>query len=485
VSCSDPQDTSSDLSCSRPFLADRSHSPTAMPSVDPIGQNDRELETCVPSWMHHALESDVMFPGLVPQFCPLPASSARAPEDISLGPSHPEKISLPRQECIGPAMSSDEVLPRASYSKRSRNIWQFTLGDAAGDAAFMRMEQAPLLTNFSPSPSLLSPTPENLPGCVFQAEVDSEVEAPHEIPSFKQIDQNVPQPDAWAGHRSNACESAVANHDLKDKCFWHCGDPHGLLSGQCLSQQPEEIAGPQDLPLKIPIYPLTNMDSAECHNQQHQYLSSYPGGCDVPAAAAALQAGTVSDDERECRWHKSAENVGWISQDGHVFAKTAGPRRSRVSDQGARVELASICMVFDATLRIGGVHRYTYQIMDGKLGAADGAGFVFDKKVRRNNIQRMRSVFLNQRGRICLRNNGQVRKLQAQLPPLTVGVSLSIIVDLNLLVAFFSISNSQGIVGGTADVNLDSLSDFGLGNGSLRSGFFCAVVTGDITIGLH
>eukprot|EP00440_Ansanella_granifera_P069581 gb/GFBE01075493.1/.p1 GENE.gb/GFBE01075493.1/~~gb/GFBE01075493.1/.p1 ORF type:complete len:361 (+),score=47.57 gb/GFBE01075493.1/:1-1083(+) len=211
--------------------------------------------------------------------------------------------------------------------------------------------------------------------------------------------------------------------------------------------------------------------------------------CDALAARAR-----AAEEEKEfgkCRWHKSAETVGVISNDGHVFTKTAGPRRSRVSDRGARVELASICMVFDSSLRCGGVHRYCYQIMDGELGAADGAGFVFDSKVRRNNIQRMRSVFLNQRGRICLRNNQQVTKLEAQLPPLTVGVILTLLVDLDSLTARFDISNPHGALIGSADVSLEGLFDPGCTMGlsrvgsQLRSGFFCAVVTGSITIGIH
>lgn len=193
----------------------------------------------------------------------------------------------------------------------------------------------------------------------------------------------------------------------------------------------------------------------------------------------------------QCRWHKSAQTVGVISNDGHVFTKTAGPRRSRVSDRGARVELASICMVFDSSLRCGGVHRYCYTVLHGDLGAADGAGFVFDSKVRRNNIQRMRSVFLNQRGRICLRNNQHVTKLDAVLPPLTVGVILTLLINLDCLTARFDISSPHGALMGSADIGLEQLFHPAVGMGAragtpqLRSGFFCAVVTGSITIGIH
>jgi len=213
--------------------------------------------------------------------------------------------------------------------------------------------------------------------------------------------------------------------------------------------------------------------------------SSFGGGEDLQRGRQAMPTAPPQWEDGKCRWHKSAESVGAISEDGHVFTKTAGPRRSRVSNRGAKVELASICMVFDASLRCGGVHRYRYEIMDGELGAADGAGFVFDSKVRRNNIQRMRSVFLNQRGRICLRNNQQVTKLQVQLPPLTVGVCLDLLIDLDSLMARFNVSNAQGAIGGSADVSLEQLFDIGMNVDQLRCGFFCAVVTGSITIGLH
>lgn len=238
-------------------------------------------------------------------------------------------------------------------------------------------------------------------------------------------------------------------------------------------------------------------DSHDSHSPQHMRYSAPeppgqgpgpPQGSVEPQQKLMQQAYPPAPahwEDGQCRWHKSAETVGIISEDGHVFTKTAGPRRSRVNNRGSTVELASICMVFDASLRSGGVHRYCYEILDGELGAADGVGFVFDSKVRRNNIQRMRSVFLNQRGRICLRNNQQVTKLEVQLPPLTVGVCLHLLVDLDSLVARFNVGNGQGVIGGSADVSLEGLFDTGLTAGQLRSGFFCAVVTGSITVGLR
>mmetsp|Transcript_24534 Transcript_24534/g.54614 ORF Transcript_24534/g.54614 Transcript_24534/m.54614 type:complete len:355 (-) Transcript_24534:365-1429(-) len=246
---------------------------------------------------------------------------------------------------------------------------------------------------------------------------------------------------------------------------------------------------PDDAPMKVALFSMPGGDKAqvmglahmeEAYDPYREEAYDYESNYEPYADDVIKQNAFVS-----CRWHKSAETVGVLSDHGSVFTKAAGPRRSRRSDRGSLVELASICMVFDASLRCGGLHRYCYCIRAGELGAADGAGFVFDSKVRRNNIQRMRSVFLNQRGRICLRNNQHVTKLQARLPPLTVGVVLTLLIDLDALVATFYVSGAPGCPSGSASISLEGLLHLGLGLDQLRSGFFCAVVTGSVTVGLQ
>lgn len=284
----------------------------------------------------------------------------------------------------------------------------------------------------------------------------------------------------------------VGGTSFLDPWLWPTDAPVG--GPGLLQSMQSNMQHPFEQPMKIvPMYGQRQEQRPRNFPQLSATAEPLPGASDAQVQGPLQHSADewraeeppTCGDFGECRWHKSAETVGVISNDGHVFTKTAGPRRSRVSDRGARVELASICMVFDASLRCGGVHRYCYQIMEGELGAADGAGFVFDSKVRRNNIQRMRSVFLNQRGRICLRNNQQVTKLQAQLPPLTVGVCLTLLIDLDSMMAQFNISNAHGVLSGSADVSLVGLFDMGMSSGQLRSGFFCAVVTGSITIGIH
>jgi|EP00427_Karlodinium_veneficum_P010293 hypothetical protein len=185
-----------------------------------------------------------------------------------------------------------------------------------------------------------------------------------------------------------------------------------------------------------------------------------------------------------CSWHESAKSVGTVSQDGHIFTKTCGGERFRTVREGLTQRLSSICMVFDRSLRCGGTHRYHYQILGGEVGPADGAGFVFDSKVRRNNIQRMRAVFLNQRGQICVRNQVQVNKLDVQLPPLQVGMWLSLCIDLDRLNFQFVVCDAHGQVSGMADVGLGKMVEGIWSSKSLRSGFFCAVLTKDISVSL-
>mmetsp|Transcript_19222 Transcript_19222/g.37761 ORF Transcript_19222/g.37761 Transcript_19222/m.37761 type:complete len:302 (-) Transcript_19222:267-1172(-) len=196
----------------------------------------------------------------------------------------------------------------------------------------------------------------------------------------------------------------------------------------------------------------------------------------------------TADAEQEtytCRWHKSAQTVGSVSEDGHVFSKVAGGQKVIMGNKGVPVAVSSICMVYDESLRCGGLHEYNYQILDGELGAADGAGFVFDSKVRRNNIQRMRSVFLNQKGCICLRNCERVERLGQRLPPLAVGMSLIVQVDLDTMYLRFSVFNDTGRLVGMADVSCEQLVSSNQGVVKSNSGFFCAVVTKDISVALN
>jgi hypothetical protein len=130
------------------------------------------------------------------------------------------------------------------------------------------------------------------------------------------------------------------------------------------------------------------------------------------------------------------------------------------------------------------MHRYQFNFMDGELGVADGAGFVFDTRVRHRPLPQMRAVFLNQRGYVCLRKGHKVSKLPVQLPRLAVGMQLVLLVNIDRLCARFDISDDAGVVKGSADITFEDLFDDVPGE-RIRSGFFCALVTSGITVGLY
>jgi len=183
------------------------------------------------------------------------------------------------------------------------------------------------------------------------------------------------------------------------------------------------------------------------------------------------------------KWHSSTLVAGQLSEDGHVFARAhAGPRKSDLNGR----TLSSLCMLFERTLRVGGVHKYRYNIIQGCVGAADGVGFVFDSRIRRTNIQRMRSIFLNKRGQVCTRNFDSITKLPHSLPKLAEGVVVDMTVDLDRAEARFEMRDEHGQNCGTAELSFASLLSSIIAPGlSQASGFFCAIVTGTITVSLH
>lgn len=188
------------------------------------------------------------------------------------------------------------------------------------------------------------------------------------------------------------------------------------------------------------------------------------------------------------RWHGSAQFAGELSQDGHIFTKTKVGPQKRFSEG---VVLSSISMVFEQTLRLGGVHRYRYSILEGTVGAADGVGFVFDSRIRRNNIKRMRSVFLNKNGQVCVRDLERITKLSGSFPKLTAGMCVTLHVDLDRATARFEMEDALRRNIGVADLSFAELVNESLTPlppsvpAPVRAGFFCAVLTDVITVSLY
>eukprot|EP00440_Ansanella_granifera_P043735 gb/GFBE01047394.1/.p1 GENE.gb/GFBE01047394.1/~~gb/GFBE01047394.1/.p1 ORF type:complete len:253 (+),score=29.25 gb/GFBE01047394.1/:1-759(+) len=180
-------------------------------------------------------------------------------------------------------------------------------------------------------------------------------------------------------------------------------------------------------------------------------------------------------------WHNSASSVGTLSQNNHVFTRSAGPSQTKFSDSGEMIKLAAMCLVYDATLRYGGVHAYTFQVLDGELGPADGCGFTFDTLLRRRSMREMRAVFVNKKGYICLRSGADVSRLPIRLPQLKANMELLVKVDLDRLIARFEVRSPANVSLGAGQADLSQFAE----HGKPLSGFFIAVVTSDVTVSLH
>lgn len=196
-------------------------------------------------------------------------------------------------------------------------------------------------------------------------------------------------------------------------------------------------------------------------------------------AAGALGPMCEKTTSHPAKWHPTALSAGVMSDAGHVLTKHK-PGARKWHDNGA--QLSTLCMIFERDLRDGGYHEYVYTIMDGDVGAADGVGFVFDNKIRRNNIQKMRSVFLNRHGQICVRDQAQIWKLEDSLPGLARGTAVKFNIDLDS-------SEAQVVVVPRGEQAHATTVNFGdvfesYGEKAPRSGFFAAVLTRAITVSL-
>jgi hypothetical protein len=183
------------------------------------------------------------------------------------------------------------------------------------------------------------------------------------------------------------------------------------------------------------------------------------------------------------KWHVNAGQVGRLSDCGHYFVKdTVAPLKSTSAGY-----LPPLCMLFERSLRFRGVHEYTYSIYEGEVGPAGGVGFVFDTRIRRRNIQKMRSIFLNARGQVCLRNEEKITKLPTRLPFIAAGSVVRLRVDLTAAHATFQ-SFTPGKGGDeqwseTIDVDFTDTFEDDFGE-TMQTGFFCAIVTNRVSVSL-
>lgn len=131
------------------------------------------------------------------------------------------------------------------------------------------------------------------------------------------------------------------------------------------------------------------------------------------------------------KFHREVQSMGKVSDDFRRFTKE--------KDFDGRLSV-----VTESGVHTGGVHRYLVQFASGKLSKADGVGFVFSSTLPcKKNIQRIVSIFINQRGRICMRVCEDILRASAHVKPLKCGDWVEMVLDLNQYVASFSVWPEQ------------------------------------------
>jgi len=173
--------------------------------------------------------------------------------------------------------------------------------------------------------------------------------------------------------------------------------------------------------------------------------SLVPGVTSSPFRFSELHAFTDSAIEANSRlqnsvaigdyvWHEEAGRMGKLSSHGKAFTKVEFDGR--------------LSMVTESQVHSSGIHRYVMQVQEGPVSVADGIGFVFSESLPcKKNIQKIDSIFLNRKGKICSRVRNEVEMMNSSgIGSIDVGSVVELIVDLDGLIAIFSIySPPRGI----------------------------------------
>jgi len=154
------------------------------------------------------------------------------------------------------------------------------------------------------------------------------------------------------------------------------------------------------------------------------------GGVDLMNYAGAGQEAAASSWAapfgNEHRFHSEVSTMGSVRDNFRSFTKVGFEGR--------------LSVVSESQVKTGGFHRFCVQFSAGELSKADGVGFIFSSKLPcKKNIQRICSIFVNQRGRICMRIFQDIIRASAHVKPLKLGDWVEMSMDLDKHVAYFTI----------------------------------------------
>nr|CAJ20569.1 hypothetical protein TgIb.0950 [Toxoplasma gondii RH] len=183
------------------------------------------------------------------------------------------------------------------------------------------------------------------------------------------------------------------------------------------------------------------------------------------ASASLKETGDSGNTSEETaaaapQWHADAAKVGLLSNNGRRFWK--------------KRKAGMISLVYENALRSSHVHAYRYDILQGNVSAADGAGFVFANRVPcGKNIQTLWSVFVNRQGTLCKRmGQNLVRLPPPGLKPLEAGTSVYLLVDLDCKVAVFQMRTAAGTETPPRVVAFQDMAE----TAGCSQGYFCVVI---------
>ncbi len=160
---------------------------------------------------------------------------------------------------------------------------------------------------------------------------------------------------------------------------------------------------------------------------QSQPVSSFVASGPIDSKPSIVPVG-------DFRWHEESATMGVLSENSKAFTKEEFDGR--------------LSMVTESSLHKSGVYRYVVYVEEGPMSVADGFGFVFSNALPcKKNIQKIDSIFINKKGKICARIHNEMEMLNTNsIGTIDVGSIIEIIVDLDKLEAGFSLySPPRGI----------------------------------------
>lgn len=210
-------------------------------------------------------------------------------------------------------------------------------------------------------------------------------------------------------------------------CSGHDGiggaDAYGATYESTIPGMPWGFAAPYGMFDGWGMYPVQ-------HQLQEQQLQEQHDGQEESAPSAWPPAppplGTGPPVGVLHAFHPETRDMGVVAPDFRQFSKVGYEGR--------------LSVVSEREVHTDGVQRYLVQFTAGELSRADGVGFVFSPRLPcAKNIQRIVSIFVNQRGRICMRVFADIVRASAYVKPLELGDWVEMAIDLEERIATFNI----------------------------------------------